>query len=166
MKLLINLNKYRDCLYGSCDTMVPEGIPGYPGSSNGRKTIRELAVFAYSCRRCEDAPCITVCPEEALKKDENRMIIRSTNLCVACKSCVSICPFGTMMSDFYAYKRNPDLYYDLRDQAELERFVRESPEGTVELTDQEKDEENHIYELFPGILVKDYSWETLKAAGG
>lgn len=165
MKLLIDLNKYRSCMDNSCDTPVPEGIAGENPNINGRKSIRELAVFAYSCRRCKDAPCIVVCPEDALKKDDNGMIIRSINRCVACKSCVSICPFGTMMTDFYCYKTDPKLYYDLNDPAERERFIKESPEGTVMLTEKEKDEAQNIFELLPGILVKDIEWEKLKTAG-
>lgn len=162
MKLLIDLNKYRECSYRTCDQGVPDGILTGNPNTNGRKSIRELAVFAYSCRRCKDAPCISVCPEEALKKDENGMIIRSTNLCVACKSCVSICPFGTMMTDFFAYKGNPDDYYNLSDPQERELFVKDSPEGAVIFTDQEKDENNNIYELIPGILIKDNSWGEIK----
>ncbi|MBE0654515.1 MAG: 4Fe-4S binding protein, partial [Bacteroidales bacterium] len=159
MKLLIDLNKYRSCMDKSCDTAVPEGIAGGNLNINGRKSIRELAVFAYSCRRCKDAPCIAVCPEDALKKDDNGMIIRSVNRCVACKSCVSICPFGTMMTDFYHYKTDPKLYYDLNDPAEREGFIKASPEGTVMLKEQEKDESRNIFELLPGILVKDIEWE-------
>ena len=165
MKLLIDLNKYRECQAKSCDAVVPDGTVGGKPDTQGRKTIRELAVFTYSCRRCKDAPCIAVCPEDALKKDENDMIIRSTNRCVACKSCVSICPFGTMMTDFYQYKRNPELYFDLNDPDEMQRFVDESPEGTVALTEQEPDEEQNIYEIMPGILVKDHDWEKIKALG-
>ncbi|MFW5821300.1 MAG: 4Fe-4S dicluster domain-containing protein [Bacteroidota bacterium] len=162
MKLLIDLNKYRDCTQRGCDQTVPDAVLNENPNKNGRKTIRELAVFAYSCRRCKDAPCIRVCPEEALKKDENGMVMRSTNLCVACKSCVSICPFGTMMTDFFRYKGNTDDHYNLNDPQERELFVRESPEGAVILTDQEKDEDKNIYELLPGILIKDNSWGEIK----
>lgn len=165
MKLLIDLDKYRSCIAASCDTPVPEGIAGTSLNTDGRKSIRELAVFAYSCRRCQDAPCIAVCPEDALKKDDNGMIIRSVNRCVACKSCVSICPFGTMMTDFYNYKTDPELYYDLNDPSERKRFINDSPEGTVMLTEQEQDESQDIYELLPGILVKDIEWKKLKMAG-
>ena len=160
--ILIDLIKYRECVREGCDRQVPEGlVPGDP-ETNGLKPLRELAVFTYTCRRCEDAPCVTVCPEDALEKNEDGMVIRSTNLCVACKSCVTICPFGTMMSDFYEYKRTENLYFNLKDENERQRFVSESPEGAVEFTDREKDEENNIYELMPGILVKDYPWEKLK----
>jgi len=163
MNLLIDLNKYRECLTGSCDSPLPEGTYSKKPDTGGQKTIRELAVFAFSCRRCKDAPCIEVCPEEALKKNEEGMIIRSTNLCVACKSCVSICPFGTMMTDFYAYKRDPALYFDLNDELEKKRFLAESPEGTAVLTEKGEDPDNNIYELIPGIMVRDYGWEKLKS---
>ncbi|MGC9344540.1 MAG: hypothetical protein ACP5E3_17680, partial [Bacteroidales bacterium] len=86
MNLLIDLNKYREFQDKSLDIPFPDGILSENPVINGRKSIRELAVFAFSCRRCKDAPCITVCPEEALKKDENGMITRSVNRCVACKS--------------------------------------------------------------------------------
>jgi formate dehydrogenase iron-sulfur subunit len=160
--ILIDLIKYRQCVASGCDRKVPEGILSDFPEMNGLKPLREMAAFAYSCRRCKDAPCVEVCPEEALKKDSSGMIIRSTNLCVACKSCVTICPFGTMMSDFYEYKRNEKLYYNLNDDNELEKFVRGSPQGTVEFTDQQADANKNIFELMPGVLVKDHSWDTLK----
>lgn len=160
--ILIDMTKYRDCSAEGCDRKVPEGIlPGSP-ETGGLKTLRELAVFARACRRCKDAPCIAVCPQDALKKNEDDFIIRSTNLCVACKSCVVICPFGTMMSDFYEYKRTESLYFNLKDKKERERFINESPAGAVKETEEKADEEKNIFELMPGILIKDHPWEELK----
>lgn len=162
-KILIDLIKYRECTLEGCNRPIAEGLlPGNP-ETGGLKPIREIAVFAYSCRRCKDAPCVEVCPEEALKKDENGMIIRSTNLCVGCKSCVTICPFGTMMSDFYEYKRTDSLYFNIRDEKELERFVKESPDNAVRFTDEEQDASENIFELMPGVLVRDYPWEKIKS---
>ena len=160
--ILIDMTKYRECVSEGCDRKVPEGILRGSPETGGLKTLRELAVFTYTCRRCKDAPCIAVCPEDALIKNDDGFIIRSTNLCVACKSCVTICPFGTMMSDFYEYKRTETLYFNLKDEKELDRFVQESPEGAVQYTDKEEDEKNNIYKLMPGILIKDYPWEKLK----
>jgi formate dehydrogenase iron-sulfur subunit len=160
--LLIDMTRYRECGSGSCDQPVPEGLVKGSPEKSGLKSLRELASFVYTCRRCEDAPCVSVCPEEALKKNEEGMILRSSNLCVACKSCVIACPFGTMPSDFYQYKRDETLYYDLMQEEERERFVKESPEGSVRFTEESADEDTNIYELLPGILIKDYSWEKLK----
>ena len=84
------------------------------------KPIRELAVFRFSCRKCEDAPCIKVCPAEALDKDPDGIVERHTNLCISCKWCVTICPFGTMMTDFFAHHRNRELLFDLNNEKELQ----------------------------------------------
>ena len=111
-KILIDLVKLRAALVEKSDLNLPEAIFYLSPNNNGLKTIRELATFRYSCRKCEDAPCIAVCPSEALEKDEEGIITRYTNLCISCKSCVTICPFGTMMTDFFKHHRNKDLFYD------------------------------------------------------
>ena len=51
-----------------------------------------------------------------LEKDMDGLIHRHINLCISCKSCVTICPFGTMMTDFFVHHRDKDLYFDLSDQ--------------------------------------------------
>jgi len=124
------------------------------------KSIREQAVFRYSCRKCSDAPCIAVCSADALEKDEEGFISRSTNLCIACKSCVVICPFGTMMTDFFEYHRDKENYYDLSDEKELDLWIRSSPEGAVTRVDMEEDPEQHIYQLNEHILVRERIWNT------
>jgi Fe-S-cluster-containing hydrogenase component 2 len=135
----------------------------YPSvNNNGLKTIRELATFRFTCRKCEDAPCICVCPADALEKDKEGIITRYTNLCVSCKSCVTICPFGTMMTDFFSHHRNKDLLYDLKDEEDAEQFIKDSPQGTVTLTDGDESPESNIYRLNEKVLIKDYLYITEK----
>jgi len=87
--LLIDLIKLREAMVRDPDQALPEGLFYQSSNSNGLKTIRELATFRFTCRKCEDAPCIAVCPTEALEKDSDGVVIRHTNLCVSCKSCVT-----------------------------------------------------------------------------
>ena len=135
----------------------------YPSVNyKGLKTIRELAIFRISCRRCEEAPCICVCPAEALEKDDDGVVTRYTNLCVSCKSCVTICPFGTIMTDFFTHHRNKDLFYDLKDEEELEKFIKACPAGTVALTDDEEDPDKNIFRINEKVLVRDYLYSTDK----
>ncbi len=141
---------------------LPEAVFYPVPNTNGLKTIRELAVFRYSCRKCEDAPCIASCPADALEKDEEGIINRSINLCVSCKSCVSICPFGTMMTDFFKHHRNKDLYYDLTDSEEMIKFIEASPPGTVSLTDMKESPEKNIFKLNERVLIKDFIYKTDK----
>lgn len=52
------------------------------------------------CRHCEDAPCMTVCPRQAIYKDSavDRVMI-DYDRCISCKMCVAACPFGAMGFD-------------------------------------------------------------------
>lgn len=161
-KILIDLVKLRTALVEKSDLILPEAIFYLSPNNNGLKTIRELATFRYSCRKCEDAPCIAVCPAEALEKDEEGIITRYTNLCISCKSCVTICPFGTMMTDFFKHHRNKDLFYDLTDSNEMEKFIEACPPGTVTLTDAKESPADNIFRLNARVLIKDFLYPSEK----
>ncbi len=161
-RILIDMIKLRSAMAENHNLQLPEAVFYPVSNTNGLKTIRELAVFRYSCRKCEDAPCIASCPAEALEKDEEGIINRSINLCVSCKSCVSICPFGTMMTDFFKHHRNKDLYYDLTDSEEMIKFIEASPPGTVSLTDMKESPEENIFRLNERVLIKDFIYKTDK----
>jgi Fe-S-cluster-containing hydrogenase component 2 len=162
MMVLIDMIKLRAAMTENPSLMLPEALCYSSANTNGLKTIRELATFRFTCRRCEDAPCIAVCPADALEKDEEGVIMRHTNLCVSCKSCVTICPFGTMMTDFFSHHRNKDLLYDLCDHEEARKFVEACPPGTAMLTDRKENPEEHIYKLNEKVLIRDYIYETEK----
>ncbi len=50
-----------------------------------------------SCQQCQDAPCMTGCPAGAISRNEssNRVEV-DYDLCIGCRTCVSVCPFGAM----------------------------------------------------------------------
>jgi Fe-S-cluster-containing hydrogenase component 2 len=161
-KVLIDMIKLRSVLAEDSALKIPEGLFYQTANSNGLKSIRELAVFRFSCRKCEDAPCISVCPAEALERDKEGIINRHTNLCISCKSCVTICPFGTMMTDFFTHHRNKDLFYDLNDKKELELFIDACPPGVASVTESDESPEENIYWLNDKVLVRDYLYTTEK----
>lgn len=159
-QILIDMVKLRNAMVNNPNQIIAEGLL-YPDTNrNGLKTLRELASFRYTCRKCEDAPCIDVCPSEALEKDEEGIINRHTNLCISCKSCVTICPFGTMMTDFFQHHRNKDLFYDLTDRNEMEMFIKASPEGTVIITEDDESPADNIYRLNDRVLIREYLYTT------
>jgi len=161
-KILIDLSKFREFSDKSCDTTPPEGFFSHLTNTNGLKSIRELTIFQFTCRKCEDAPCVEVCPFEALEKDSDGLIHRYTNLCISCKSCVTICPFGTMMSDFFDHHRKKDLYFDLSDNHELNEFIKACPLGSVTLVDMDENPEKNIYKFNDQVLVKENIYKTDK----
>ena len=162
-KILIDLEKLRSTEGKPSDISPPEGFFRFSFDGHGLKSIRELAVFQFTCRKCSDAPCIGVCPADALEKDDIGIISRATNLCISCKSCVVICRFGTIMSDFFEYHRDKENYFDLNDEAELGMWIRANPQGAVTMVDMEEDPEQHIYELNEHILVREHIWQTDKS---
>ncbi|BDH46746.1 oxidoreductase FeS-binding subunit [Salmonella enterica subsp. enterica serovar Choleraesuis] len=50
---------------------------------------------ATTCRHCEDAPCVTSCPTNALIHSDGSVQLKA-ELCIGCKSCVVACPFGSI----------------------------------------------------------------------
>jgi formate dehydrogenase iron-sulfur subunit len=161
-KILIDMIKLREATVKDSSMIVPEAF-FYPSRNiNGLKTIRELATFRFSCRKCEDAPCISICPADALEKDSEGIIARHTNLCISCRSCVTICPFGTMMTDFFAHHRNRELMYDLTNDNELQEFIKACPEGTVTITEIDEAPDKNIYRLNEKVLIKDFLYPTEK----
>jgi len=156
VKIIIDMARLREAMIENPSLALPDAC--VISDHGGLKTLRELAVFSFACRRCEDAPCIAICPAEALEKDSAGIVQRNTNLCVACKSCVVICPFGTMMTDFFAYHRNRDLLFRISSEQEMEAFAQACPPGTVSLTENGEDPERNIYFLNEKVLIRDFAY--------
>jgi len=50
-----------------------------------------------SCQQCQDAPCLNVCPVKAIYRDEELgRVMVDYDICIGCRSCVAVCPFGAM----------------------------------------------------------------------
>ena len=152
-KVLIDLTKLR--IPDSCQT---EAIDPHLLKGKTFKTIRELASFWSTCRRCEDAPCTSVCPADALEKDTNGMIHRALNLCIRCKSCITACPFGTLMNDLFAVKTQGYHYFDLDNEQELQQFVDAYDDEIVRIVEFDAKPDENIYKLSDRVLIKDITW--------
>jgi len=47
------------------------------------------------CMHCDDPTCAEVCPADAIKQNEDRIVQSSLKpRCIACSNCVFACPFG------------------------------------------------------------------------
>lgn len=49
---------------------------------------------SISCRHCAKAPCIDVCPANAIVKQSNGIVLVKPDECIGCKECLAACPFG------------------------------------------------------------------------
>jgi formate dehydrogenase iron-sulfur subunit len=153
-KLLIDLLSLREM----------ENIPAEAVLKTGKhlvsfKTVRELAIFQFTCRHCENAPCIQVCPAQALEKEKKGVVNRSTHLCIRCKSCIMACPFGTLMDNLFAVKTSGQRFIHLIDDQSLEEFAQLFPDHVVSMVDRDENQGEHIYQLSDNILIKEQIWE-------
>ena len=52
------------------------------------------------CQFCEDPPCVSACPVEALSKDAQTGAIRvDARMCNGCQACIGACPSAAMFFD-------------------------------------------------------------------
>ena len=90
---------------GDCKTACGEKHTGEKEAVNTRiqvvsHDIDDGFYLPMTCQQCDDPPCLAVCPQEAIYRDNdlNRVMI-DNNRCIGCKMCVSACPFGAMGYD-------------------------------------------------------------------
>jgi Fe-S-cluster-containing dehydrogenase component len=160
-KILIDLAKFRgennngEYNYGLCTyDFHPDNI--------GMKAIIEQAMLQFTCRHCEEAPCLTVCPAEALEKNADNILERATNLCIGCQSCVAACPFGTLSNRIITNKKSICDLCDFDDDTRELLCMKTAPAGAITFTEMEEKPEENIFKLNDKILVKEIRWEDVK----
>lgn len=54
-----------------------------------------IRFVSLACMHCGEAPCINVCPTQAVsKRDDNGVVVVNANRCIGCHACATVCPFG------------------------------------------------------------------------
>jgi carbon-monoxide dehydrogenase iron sulfur subunit len=124
--------------------------------------------FALACRFCEDAKCVTACPEKALaQSDKTGILMVKDKKCKGCDWCIQACPHGGITL-------HPDTGLALAcDLCEGEpKCVEFCPEEALELvsTDEEAEKRfNEALEKLPAqterltTTVKNKDWKPLLA---
>lgn len=51
------------------------------------------------CNHCTNAPCVTICPTEALFIREDGIVDFDNDRCIGCKSCMQACPYDALYID-------------------------------------------------------------------
>ncbi len=62
-----------------------------------RIRIEPVINYAMSCQFCTDPPCVAVCPQKCMAKDEKTGVIHvDEQKCDGCSFCIRVCPFGAI----------------------------------------------------------------------
>jgi len=63
-----------------------------------RGKVWENNVYAYNvslaCNHCEDPVCLKGCPTKAISKHENGIVDIDPEMCMGCRYCEWVCPYG------------------------------------------------------------------------
>ena len=51
------------------------------------------------CNHCTDAPCVSICPTEALFTRDDGIVDFDNDRCIGCKSCMQACPYDALYID-------------------------------------------------------------------
>ncbi|TXT54825.1 MAG: hypothetical protein BAJATHORv1_50076 [Candidatus Thorarchaeota archaeon] len=99
--------------------------------------------FPLFCRNCEDAPCITACPNEAIMRTSKGVVIVNNKRCDGTGACVEACPY-------FAIRIHPDTGKAFK-CIQCGACVERCPVNAIWLTSEEdlkeKDPEGRISEL-------------------
>ena len=63
----------------------------------GPEQIGGKLILTFKCIRCMHCgkpPCIDACPENAITKRPDGIVLIESELCTGCKACIEACPFG------------------------------------------------------------------------
>ena len=97
--LTVNAEKCTGCRL--CEQVCSVKHEGVSNSAKSRIRIvkweAEGRYVPMICQQCEDAPCKNVCPVGAIRRNKEYGYLEVYHdVCIGCRSCVSICPFGAM----------------------------------------------------------------------
>jgi carbon-monoxide dehydrogenase iron sulfur subunit len=97
--LMINHEKCTGCR--QCELVCSVSHEGVSNPARSRINVikweSEGLYIPMSCQQCEDAPCMAICPVKAISRDPALDYVKiDYNVCIGCRSCVAVCPFGAM----------------------------------------------------------------------
>ncbi len=56
----------------------------------------KMSYTSIMCMHCENAPCMTNCPEDAIYRRDDGLVVINTDKCSGCMNCIDDCPYGVI----------------------------------------------------------------------
>jgi Fe-S-cluster-containing dehydrogenase component len=91
-----------------------------PGTPAGTYPNLKMDFLPKTCMHCDDAPCIGACPEQAIFKREDGIVLIKDSECTGCGLCIEECPYGAInLHEGKNVIEKCDLCYERVDDGEV-----------------------------------------------
>jgi Fe-S-cluster-containing dehydrogenase component len=62
----------------------------------GTKPKVKVSYIPVLCQHCDDAPCIAACPQSAISRRDDGLVIIDPKKCTGCRNCLNVeaCPYN------------------------------------------------------------------------
>ncbi len=120
-------SKSKDMVKAICEEPLPQARVKVESAG-------DMAV-PLQCRHCEDAPCVNICPTKATVKSEpDGPVLIKDKLCIGCKWCVLVCPFGVirMARQGSAAVTKCDLCFERLNKNEIPACAKACPTKAIQ----------------------------------
>lgn len=84
------------------ENKVHDGVKLIKVLEDGPRMNDEKPEFMFrvnACHHCDEPPCIEVCPEEAISKRDDGIVIMDDSKCSGCRLCLEECPYDAIEFD-------------------------------------------------------------------
>lgn len=108
----------------------------------------------HFCAQCEDAPCVSSCPVDALSiNDDTNAVIVDRDKCISCGSCIKACP-GKV--PFLHPDNNKAVICDLCEgDPECVKVCKEAGYNALILVKENTNEYRKLFAMEPVVVAKD-----------
>ncbi len=97
MNSFISINTNRCIGCGTCQAACSAGHASVGEQAEPRLSVvfTKDVTASITCHHCEGAPCLAVCPVNAITHEGDRIKVNEQT-CIGCKLCACVCPFGAI----------------------------------------------------------------------
>jgi len=84
------------------ENRAPDGVKLIAVCEDGPREIDGKLDFTFRvnlCRHCDEPPCADACPDEAIAKRGDGIVVLDVDQCTGCQTCLPACPYDAIEFD-------------------------------------------------------------------
>lgn len=114
----------------------------------GRFPHLTMYYLPVTCQQCTEPACADSCPERAISRDEDGVMVVDAGKCNGCGECVAACPYGAIIiDDATGLARKCDLCAGLRLAGRRPACVAACPAKAIRVIGQEAEQPESVPEI-------------------